>query len=64
MEVKRTSVVCPETGSPVKKSLNDAVIAGEVCPMAQTEAKTDGGVEGVQALNCKADAARSGQDCR
>ncbi|KAJ1369944.1 hypothetical protein KIN20_031558 [Parelaphostrongylus tenuis] len=56
MEVKPLIVVCPETGNPVEKSLNDAVIVGEVGPMAQTETKTDGGVGGIQALDCKADA--------
>ncbi|KAJ1362147.1 hypothetical protein KIN20_021580 [Parelaphostrongylus tenuis] len=70
MEVKPSIFVCPEAGNLVEKNLNDAVIVGEVRPMAQTETKTDGGVGGVQGLDCKADAARSGgsedqfQDCR
>ncbi|KAJ1347718.1 hypothetical protein KIN20_002850 [Parelaphostrongylus tenuis] len=49
MELKPSIVVCPETGNPVKKSHNDVVTVGEVLLMAQTETKTDGGVDGVQA---------------
>ncbi|KAJ1356633.1 hypothetical protein KIN20_014372 [Parelaphostrongylus tenuis] len=60
MEVEPSIFVCPEAGNPVKKNLNDAVIVGEVRPMTQTETKSDGGVGGVQGLDCKADAARSG----